>query len=421
MTQLSSALKGEVTPEMEYVAEKEGISSERLRREVAMGRAVIPSNAGGKVAPIGIGRGLRVKVNANVGTSPEHVSVEEEVRKAEVALKYGADTIMDLSISGDLKSTRKKLLDMAAPLGTVPIYEVAVAAEGEGKPMTSLDSDLWFKVIEEQAREGVDFMTVHAGLTQESLKRLHGQRLTGIVSRGGAVIASWMRHTGEENPFFAEYDLLLELAGEHDMTLSLGDALRPGSIHDASDRAQIQELVIIGELVERAREAGVQVIVEGPGHVPLDQIASNVILQKRLCKGAPFYVLGPVVTDIAPGYDHISGAIGGAIAAQAGADFLCYVTPAEHLALPDVQDVREGVVASRIAAHAADLARGRGMERDSEMSKARFNLDWERQFQLCLDPEKAREYRAGGGLEGEKEACSMCGRFCAMRLSSSFL
>lgn len=421
MTQFQSAQRGDKTPQIKAVAREEGVGEEKLRKRVAQGKVVIPRNVMRENKAVGIGEGLKVKVNANLGTSPESIQPEEEVEKAEVALRYGADTIMDLSIGGDLKAIRKNFLKLKTPLGTVPIYEAAVEAERAGKPVVDLGSEDFFRVIESQAKEGVDFMTIHAGITFEGLERLENQkRLTGIVSRGGAITASWMRHTGNENPFFQDYDHLLEIARDYDVTLSLGDALRPGSTQDATDRAQVQELLTIGELVERAWNSGVQAMVEGPGHMPLDQIKANVTLQKKLCKNAPFYVLGPLVTDIAPGYDHISGAIGGAVAALAGADFLCYVTPAEHLALPGIEDVREGVVASKIAAHSADITRGIDLKRDIEMSTARYSLDWENQFRLCIDPEKARKYRGKKEPE-ERETCTMCGAFCAMKLSSSFL
>ncbi len=420
MTQLDSARRGEITPEIRRVAQQEGVEEEKLRRRVASGRVVILKNVEGSAAPLGIGEGLRVKINANVGTSPEYVDVEAELEKAKIAIKHGAHTIMDLSTGGDLPSIREEMLRLGVPLGTVPVYEAATLTERKGKAVVDMSPDVFFNVVEAQARQGVDFMTIHAGITLEALERLKNQqRVAGIVSRGGAIMAAWMKHNQQENPFFSDYDYLLEIAKEYDVTLSLGDALRPGSIADATDRVQIQELIILGELVERAREAGVQSMVEGPGHVPLNQIEANIVLQKSLCKGAPFYVLGPLVTDVAPGYDHITAAIGGAIAALAGADFLCYVTPAEHLALPDKEDVKLGVIASRIAAHAADLARGIDVEWDRAMSEARFNLDWEKQFELCIDPEKAREYRNRRKPKKATEACSMCGSFCAMKLSGS--
>ncbi|GCC11807.1 phosphomethylpyrimidine synthase [archaeon] len=422
MTQLTSAKRGEITQELKDVADKEGISRKKLMRRVAKGEIVIPKNITRKIEPVGIGKGLKVKLNANIGTSPDYIDINNEIEKAKVALKYGADTIMDLSIGGNIKEIRKYLLEMNAPLGTVPVYEAAAYAESKAMPVVDMSIDVFFRVIEDQARQGVDFMTLHAGVTSEGIERLRRQsRLTSIVSRGGAIMAAWMNHNNRENPLYEEYDSILEIAKEYDVTLSLGDALRPGSIHDATDRSQVQELIILGELVDRAREAGVQVMVEGPGHMPMNQIEANVILQKRLCSDAPFYVLGPLVTDIAPGYDHISGAIGGAIAALAGADFLCYVTPAEHLALPDLEDVRIGVIASKIAAHAADIARGIDVERDNEMARARFDLDWKKQFALCLDRERAEEYRSRRGPKKEEETCSMCGSFCAMKLSGSFL
>ncbi|NOZ59683.1 MAG: phosphomethylpyrimidine synthase ThiC, partial [Euryarchaeota archaeon] len=381
MTLMLEAQRGIVSDELREVSRAEGIEEKVLLRRVAKGRVVIPRNSAGReLKPVGIGEGLRVKVNANIGTSPEHVSIEEELEKARVAVRYGADTLMDLSTGGDLRRIRREILKIPVPLGTVPIYEAGVLAAKRGS-IVDMSEDELFSVIEAQAREGVDFMTVHAGITLEALEALEkSPRVTGIVSRGGSFLAAWMRHNERENPLYENFDYLLEIAREHDVTLSLGDALRPGSISDASDEAQLRELMILGRLVRRCREAGVQCMVEGPGHVPLNQIEANVLLEKRLCDGAPFYVLGPLVTDIAAGYDHIAAAIGGAIAAYAGADFLCYVTPAEHLALPSVEDVRVGVVASKIAAHAADLAKGRGKEIDEEMSRARVELDWEKQF-----------------------------------------
>ncbi len=421
MTLMLEARRGVVSDELREVSRAEGIEEKVLLRRVAKGRVVIPRNSAGReLKPVGIGEGLRVKVNANIGTSPEHVSIEEELEKARVAVRYGADTLMDLSTGGDLRRIRREILKIPVPLGTVPIYEAGVLAAKRGS-IVDMSEDELFSVIEAQAREGVDFMTVHAGITLEALEALEkSPRVTGIVSRGGSFLAAWMRHNERENPLYENFDYLLEIAREHDVTLSLGDALRPGSTADASDEAQLRELMILGRLVRRCREAGVQCMVEGPGHVPLNQIEANVLLEKRLCDGAPFYVLGPLVTDIAAGYDHIAAAIGGAIAAYAGADFLCYVTPAEHLALPSVEDVRVGVVASKIAAHAADLARGKGREIDEEMSRARVELDWEKQFKLCLDPERAKEYRRRR-LPKKSDACTMCGNFCAMKLTQEFL
>ncbi len=419
MTLIKDARRGIADRELARLALAEGVSVESLLRRIASGRVVVPRNLRRQDAElrlVGIGEGLRVKVNANVGTSPACTSVEEELEKARVALKYGADTLMDLSTGGELREIRRKMLELPAPLGTVPVYEAGVRAENRGS-IVDMSEDELFSVIEEHAKDGVDFMTIHAGLTLETLEALErSSRITGIVSRGGSFLALWMKHNSSENPLYSEFDYLLEIAREHDVTLSLGDALRPGCVADAGDEAQMAELLTLARLVKRCREAGVQCMVEGPGHVPMNQIEAQVRLQKRLCDGAPFYVLGPLVTDIAPGYDHITGAIGGAIAALAGADFLCYVTPAEHLSLPAREDVRLGVVAARIAAHAADLARGRGTELDEELSRARVALDWERQFELCIDPERAREYRRS---LRKGETCSMCGSFCAMKLSGA--
>ncbi len=416
MTLIQEARRGTAEKELAEVAQAEGVTPEALLRRIAAGRVVVPRNERRReMRLVAIGEGLRVKVNANVGTSPACSSAEEEVEKARIALKYGAHTLMDLSTGGELREIRRRLLELPAPLGTVPIYEAGVRAERRGS-IVDMEEDELFSVIEEHAKE-VDFMTIHAGLTLESLEAVERSgRITGIVSRGGSFLALWMRHHRQENPLYREFDYLLEIARENDVTLSLGDALRPGCVADAGDEAQMAELLTLARLVRRCREAGVQCMVEGPGHVPLNQIEAQVVTQKRLCDGAPFYVLGPLVTDIAPGYDHITGAIGGAIAALAGADFLCYVTPAEHLSLPSREDVRLGVVAARIAAHAADLARGVDAEVDAELSRARVALDWERQLELCLDPERAREYRR---TLRRGETCSMCGSFCAMKLSST--
>lgn len=328
---------------------------------------------------------------------------------------------MDLSTGGDLDRIRRKILNIPVPIGTVPIYQAAVEAVRDNGSIVDMTEDDIFDVIEKHAKDGVDFMTLHVGLTQESLQTLLRQkRLTGIVSRGGSFLAAWMIHNKKENPLYQDFDYLLEIAREYDVTLSLGDALRPGSIYDSTDKPQIHELRILGELVERAWEKGVQCMVEGPGHIPLNEIEANVILEKKICKGAPFYVLGPLVTDIALGYDHITAAIGGAIAAYAGADFLCYVTPSEHLALPTVEDVKLGVIASKIAAHAADIARGIDIEKDYEMSKARANLNWRRQFELCVDPEKAKAFRKERQPQ-RGDVCTMCGEFCAMRIVREYL
>ncbi|RLA84717.1 MAG: phosphomethylpyrimidine synthase, partial [Deltaproteobacteria bacterium] len=364
------------------------------------------------------------KVNANLGTSPDHADLQEELLKLRLALEAGADAVMDLSTGGNLDEIRRTILrHCPVPLGTVPIYQAAVETAQRKGAIVHMTLDDIFEVIERQARDGVDFMTVHCGLTFRALERLKKQgRVTGIVSRGGAFLATWMIYNDRENPLYEYFDRLLEIAKKYDVTLSLGDGLRPGSLADATDRVQLEELLTLGELVEEAWKEGVQVMVEGPGHVPLDQIEANVKVQKRVCRGAPFYVLGPLVTDIAPGYDHIACAIGGALAAYHGADFLCYVTPAEHLRLPKPEDVREGVIAARIAAHAADLARGRqdAWQRDLEMSRARSSLDWKRQMELCIDPLKAQKLRAER-LPTERDVCTMCGKFCAIKLVKEYL
>lgn len=427
MTQREAALAGRITPALRRVAEKEGVDAEFIRAGMAAGTICIPANPAHKrLDPTGFGAGLRTKVNANMGTSAHFPDTGKELEKLELAIAVGADAIMDLSTgrAADIDRTRQAVID-ASPVavGTVPIYQAAVEAlEGRGA-IVDLRADDLFQVIERQAKDGVDFMTVHCGVTLAALERLKGEgRVAGIVSRGGAFITGWMVHHGKENPLYEQYDRLLEIAREHDVTLSLGDGLRPGCLADATDRAQVQELLILGELVDRAWRAGVQVMVEGPGHVPLDQVEANIKLQKRICHGAPFYVLGPLVTDIAPGYDHLTSAIGGALASAAGADFLCYVTPAEHLGLPTAQDVRDGVIAARIAAHAGDLIKGvkGAREWDLEMSKARKALDWNKQISLAIDPVTAGRYRKERNPEGITE-CTMCGKYCAMRLAGEFL
>lgn len=374
-----------------------------------------------KLTPVAIGEGLRVKVNANIGTSKDHVDIGEELKKLEAAVAHGTDAVMDLSTGGDIREIRRRIVRRCpVPLGTVPIYEAVCSNSKKGAAVNWSEDDL-FNTIEEHARDGVDFMTVHCGvtrLTADSLRR--HKRVTGVVSRGGAILVAWMNQNGLENPLYKNYDYLLELAKEHSFALSLGDGLRPGSIADATDVPQVFELMILGKLVEKARRAGVQAMVEGPGHIPINQIEANVRLEKAVCKGAPFYVLGPLVCDVAPGYDHITGAIGGAIAAYYGADFLCYVTPSEHLSLPTVDDVRDGVIASRIAAHAADIARGRYADWDKRMSRARKAFDWEEMFRLAVDPEKARRYR-DRRKSRSPEVCSMCGDLCAMKMVDHML
>lgn len=425
MTQLLAARKGEITEEMAKIAAKEGVDPEFIRKGIASGTIVIPANKNHpRLDPQGIGKGLRTKVNANIGTSTLFPNTEPELLKLRAALAAGADAVMDLSTGGDLDALRRQTLaESRVPVGTVPIYQAALEALKRHESIVALTEDDLFNVIERQAADGVDFITVHCGVTLESVDRLRRQgRVADIVSRGGCFILGWMLHHGKENPLYAQFDRLLDICLRYDVTLSLGDGLRPGSIADATDRAQIQELIILGELVDLARNRGVQVMVEGPGHVPLDQVMANVALEKSLCRQAPFYVLGPLVTDVAPGYDHIVAAIGGALAALAGADFLCYVTPAEHLGLPTVEDVREGVIAARIAGHAADIVKGvpGAREWDVTMSKARKALDWEQQLSLAIDPEKARRLRQERNPAGIRE-CTMCGEFCAMRLVADFL
>ena len=424
MTQIEKARKGNVTPALKKVAEEEKFTPEDLLDLVAQGKVVIPLNPNhSPIHPVGIGQKLKTKVNVNIGTSQDFPQEENELKKVEVALKYETDTLMDLSTGGDITKIRKMILDRARiPLGTVPVYQAAIESiERRNSIVEMLEDDL-FSVIEAQAKEGVDFMTVHAGLTSKAIDRLKNQgRVADIVSRGGAFHLAWMLHNQRENPLYEHFDRLLEIAHKHDITLSLGDALRPGSIVDATDRPQIEELLTLGELVQRAWEQNVQVMVEGPGHIPLDQVEMNIKLQKRVCQEAPFYVLGPLVTDIAPGYDHIVSAIGGAIAAAAGADFLCYVTPSEHLGLPSVDDVREGLIASKIAAHAGDIVKGveGALERDLKISEARKKLDWEKQQKIALDPYKFKDIRKK--RKSKSKACSMCGEFCAMQIVSEFL
>jgi len=416
-TQRQEALKGNITPRMEEVAKDEGRSPEEIRVGIAQGVIAIPYNPLHKnLKGVGIGRGLRTKVNANIGTSADYPNVEDELKKLKASLAAKADTVMDLSTGGDITAIRRRILaECPIPLGTVPIYQAMV----ENK----MTVDGMFEVVEEQAKDGVDFMTIHCGVTFESIGRLKKQpRLMEVVSRGGAWMVKWILENKTENPFYQYFDRLLEMALKYDITLSLGDGMRPGSIVDAGDQAQIQELIILGDLTKRAWEAGVQVIIEGPGHVPFNQIESQIKMQKEICKGAPFYVLGPLPTDIAPGYDHITSAIGGTLAASAGADFLCYVTPTEHLGLPTPEDVREGVIASRIAAHCADIAKGVPGARDwdVEMSRARKELNWGKQIQLSIDPQKAKEIHEKRKSKSD-DVCSMCGEFCAMKISSEAL
>ena len=421
MTQLILARDGMVTDEVMRAAEAEGVEPERLRQAIVAGRAVLPSNDHReRTRPCPIGEGLRTKVNANIGTSGDYPDLANELAKLAAAEEAGADAVMDLSTGGDLVAIRQAILDRASvPIGTVPIYDVGTQAIREHGTIRAMTADAILATVRQHAEQGVDFVTVHCGVTRAVVDTLvRHRRVCGIVSRGGTFLAEWIRFHRQENPLYERYDEVLDIAREHDVTLSLGDGLRPGAIADAFDAPQVHELMVLSELAERARAAGVQVMIEGPGHVPLHQIEAQVRLQKELCKGAPFYVLGPLVTDIAPGYDHITAAIGGAIAAAAGADFLCYVTPAEHLALPNVEQVRQGVIAARIAAHAGDIAKGipGAADRDREMSRRRRRRDWAGQIELCLDPQLARSLREEAHPRDEK-TCSMCGDLCVFKIA----
>jgi phosphomethylpyrimidine synthase len=405
---------------MKDVAKQENIEVDKLARLIADGKVVIPKNVNSHAKACGIGEELSTKINANIGSSSKIDDLELEINKAKLAVEYGADAIMDLSTGSDLKLFRQKIMDaIDVIIGTVPIYEAGVVTLSKEKEIVDMDPDDIFKAIENQAREGVDFMTLHCGITKDLVSKLEKQkRMMGIVSRGGTFMASWIKHNEMENPLYENYDYLLELSYEYDITLSLGDGLRPGCLADASDIPQIQELVNLGGLVKRAQDADVQVMVEGPGHMPMNQIKANMEIQKTICHGAPFYVLGPLVTDLAPGYDHITSAIGGAIAASSGANFLCYVTPAEHLSLPSLEDVKEGVIASKIAAEAADVARGlpQSWMRERQMAKARKEFDWEKQFDLAFDKSKPRTYRDKCELDDD-EMCAMCGEYCAVKIA----
>jgi len=418
-TQLENAQKGFITDEMKQVAASEGMDPEVLRKGIAEGKIVLFSNIRHEnVKPVAVGKGLYTKVNANIGTSRDQEDPELEKEKALQAMNAGADTLMDLSTGGDIDAIRRQIMEAAPiPIGTVPFYQAAIETVKKKKPLIEMNPEDLFHVIEKHLEEGVDFLTVHCGVTLQTKKRMEQEgRLMDVVSRGGSFHLEWMAFQEKENPLFEQFDRLLEMARTYDAVLSLGDGFRPGCLADATDRAQIQELIILGELTQRAHKAGVQAMIEGPGHVPLNQIAMNVSLQKRLCNDAPFYVLGPLVTDIAPGYDHITSAIGGALAAYAGADFLCYVTPSEHLRLPTPEDVWEGVMASRIAAHAADLANGLpgAVEWDRRMAASRKNLDWKGQIREAIDPEKAQRLRESS-LPHDDEVCTMCAEFCAIK------
>lgn len=412
-TLMEKAHAGVVTEEMRRAAAKEGVDVEDVRKLLAKGHLVIPKNVKSKSQPMGIGKLMQTKINANVGTSRDYVDIEAEVEKALTAQRYGADTIMDLSTGGDLDLIRKRIIEAVdVPVGSVPIYQAA------SNGIEKMTSDDMFNAVRKHAEDGIDFVTIHAGVTHESFKRLKSSdRILDVVSRGGAFTISWMNKNYEENPFYAEYDYLLEIAREFDLTISLGDGMRPGCIHDASDRAKFEEFIILGELVKRARAVGVQTLVEGPGHVPIDEIGLSVSAMKHLTDDAPLYLLGPLVTDIAPGYDHITAAMGGAVAGMHGADFLCMTTPSEHLALPNVEDIKEGTIVTRIAAHAADLTkegvREKARAQDREMALARKDLDWKKQFGLAIDSEKAKAIHA---RSKNADTCSMCGELCSIKM-----
>ncbi|AGK98861.1 phosphomethylpyrimidine synthase ThiC [Clostridium pasteurianum] len=421
-TQMDAAKKGIITREMNIVARKEGMEAEKLRELIAEGKVVIPANKNHKsLNPEGIGEGLRTKINVNLGISKDCCSIEKELEKVRVAIEMKAEAIMDLSNYGKTENMRKRVIDMStAMLGTVPMYDAIGFCDKELKDITV---DEFFEVVEKHGQDGVDFITIHAGLNRETATAVkNNPRLTQIVSRGGSLLFAWMELNNRENPFYEYYDRLLDICEKYDITISLGDACRPGSLKDATDPAQIKELITLGELTKKAWERNVQVMIEGPGHMALNEIKANMLLEKKLCHGAPFYVLGPLVTDVAPGYDHITAAIGGTVAASSGADFLCYVTPAEHLRLPSLEDMKEGIIAFKIAAHAADIAKGikGAVEWDNAMSKARADLDWETMFDLAIDGEKARRYRMESSPE-DPETCTMCGKMCSMRTMKKIL
>ena len=421
-TQMDAAKCGILTPEIKTVAEKENMSTEELMELVAKGVVAIPANKNHKtLSPEGIGQGLRTKINVNLGISRDAADMDLELEKVRTAINMKAEAIMDLSNYGKTHEMRKKILEIStAMLGTVPVYDTIGYCE---KKLKDITKDDFLRVVRQHAEDGVDFMTIHAGINRATAQKVKdNRRRMNIVSRGGALLFAWMEMTGNENPFYEYYDEVLDIFREYDVTISLGDACRPGCIDDATDPAQISELIVLGELTRRAWKNDVQVMVEGPGHMALNEIAANMIAEKRICSGAPFYVLGPLVTDVAPGYDHITSAIGGAVAAANGADFLCYVTPAEHLRLPDLDDMREGIIASKIAAHAADIAKGvRGArEIDDKMADARRVLDWDKMFELALDPEKPKAYRASS-VPREENTCTMCGEQCAVKNMNKIL
>ena len=415
MTQLDIARNNKVSNEMEIVAEKEKIMVKELIKKIADGKVVIPASKLHKnLSPIGIGEGLKIKINANIGSSPDKADLDYELEKLKVCIDAKADTVMDLSTGGDIDKIRREIIKSSKiPVGTVPIYQAAFNVED----VVELDEKDFIDGIRKHIEDGVDFITIHAGLLKGSIPLIK-KRLMGVVSRGGALALKWMIHHDRENPIYENFDKILDMAKKYDVTLSLGDGLRPGCLKDATDEAQISELEVLGDLTLRAWDENVQVMIEGPGHIPLHQIEKNITMQKDICHGAPFYVLGPLVTDIAPGYDHITSAIGGCLAAFYGADFLCYVTPSEHLGLPNVEEVKEGVIASRIAAHAADVARGLdgAINWDNEMSEARSNLDWKKMLDLSINPDIAKAIRERC-TDADEDVCSMCGRFCSVKTS----
>lgn len=422
-TLIKDAREGKITEAMKTVANNEQVDAEVIRRGIAQGRIIIPKSNRRDIPPLGIGEGLFVKINANVGSSKKHCDIEEEIEKAEIAVRYGADTVMDLSTGIteiDVKEIRKQILEkIKVPIGTVPIYQAALRSLDKKGAIIHMDEDDMFNVVEEQAKEGVDFFTIHVGITRAIVDYLkNNPRMMGVVSRGGTFLAAWILENKEENPFNKNYDYLLEMAQEYDFTLSLGDGMRPGCIFDSTDYAQIQELVEISKLVKKAWEKNVQVMVEGPGHIPAHEIPRNIEIMKSLCKGAPFYVLGPLVTDIAPGYDHLVSAIGGVIAGMAGVDYLCYVTPSEHLGLPNKDEVKRGVIASKIAAHAVNISRygKKASDWDYKMDLARRDLDWEGMIKHAIDPELAETIHNRDDLGNGEEVCSMCGDFCAIKI-----
>lgn len=423
MTRVQQAKSGIISDEIKEAAISEGLSPESVAASIANGTMVLVKNKLRTIKPLLLGSPSKIKINANIGTSSAHAEIEDEIKKMHVAVQHGADAIMDLSTFGDLKKIRQQLInDCPVAIGTVPLYELALRARSRGISVMQTTADDLFEIVTEHCEQGVDFLTLHCGVNRQTVARFKEVgRLAGATSRGGTIIMEWIHRNNKENPLYEQYDRLLDILAKYDVAVSLGDGFRPGALKDATDRVQIEELIILGDLVKRARAKNVGVFVEGPGHVPLHQVTSNIQIQKSLCENAPFYVLGPLVTDVSPGYDHISAAIGGAVAGMAGADFLCYVTPAEHLRLPSIEDVREGVIASKIAAHSADIARGNAsaIEWDNSISKAKVDLDWERMLSLCIDPQKAREYRQSLPPQDDSSHCSMCGEFCAIKRSRS--